>query len=841
MLTIPNSVTSIGHRAFYYCGGFTGPLTLPNSVTTIGNEAFHGCTGFTGSLTIGTGVISIGQGAFRYCAGFTSMTVYPQTPPTLGSEVFFYVPTTIPVYVLCSSMEDYQAASQWSAFTNMQCIQETLTVYDGTVTNNHIPAYIYYFDEYTKSQFVIPAANLADMTGTPISSMTFYTKGSNVPYTTVSSADVYLKEVNYTNINAFEPKASATTVYSGYLDIVSTDSGGEMTINFSTPYTYNGGNLLVGFENTEASEWKEISFYGKTVSGASVSGSNTSSLGSVQPTQQNFIPKTTFSYAPFACSRPISLAASKITSNSAMLQWTGYQDEYDLRYRKTDEWVLALSTNNQLLIDNLEPGTEYEWQVRGRDCEGSGTYTEWSATHSFTTKCVPLFVNAGNPFIEDFEGEDFAPACWENIPSGTYQWANATYQSHSSSHSAFSSWYGDIYLVLPDLELSADAESVQLSFWSYNIYPTDFAEGNNTVVLLNGNIETVLWSADEVSESWVKTTIDLTAYLGQTVSLAFKYAGDNGNGWFVDDVEVSVPVSTHWPDFNAEDYTFASQVFAFVQINEDYITEDNYEDKEIAAFVGDECRGHAYMYVFNYGDPYTIVELGICYDNSGEEVSFKLYDHAARREYDVCTPSFPVLTGEDHFELFFDDEEDLVLSFVSSNIQAIELSAGWNWISTCIEVEDPIEMLQAVEAGLGENGLMIKSSQVNTEYDSEWGWFGDLDDVGMTNEQMYAINVNAPCTLTVEGTPANPEDHTITINQGWNWIGFPSGVAISLEDAFDGFAQEGDKIKSSNAQIEYDPEWGWWGDFEMLEPGQGYMYYSASSTPRTLLFPEGAK
>ena len=93
----------------------------------------------------------------------------------------------------------------------------------------------------------------------------------------------------------------------------------------------------------------------------------------------------------------------------------------------------------------------------------------------------------------------------------------------------------------------------------------------------------------------------------------------------------------------------------------------------------------------------------------------------------------------------------------------------------------------------------------------------------------------------MEGIPANPASHTITINQGWNWIGFPSGVAISLEDAFAGFAQEGDKIKNISAQIEYDPEWGWFGDFENLEPGQGYMYYSASSTPRTLVFPAGAK
>ena len=63
-------------------------------------------------------------------------------------------------------------------------------------------------------------------------------------------------------------------------------------------------------------------------------------------------------------------------------------------------------------------------------------------------------------------------------------------------------------------------------------------------MLLNGGTETVLWSAETVSQEWVETTVDLSSYLGQTISLAFKYAGDNGNGWYVDDVEVSATPAT---------------------------------------------------------------------------------------------------------------------------------------------------------------------------------------------------------------------------------------------------------------------------------------------------------
>ena len=163
-LTIPNSVTSIGNSAFYYCTGFSGSLTLSADLTSIGNYAFFAC-GFSGSLTLPADLTSIGNYAFFGCSGFTSMNVLPETPPTLGTSAFYNIQTTIPVYVPCASLEDYQAASGWSAFTNMQC-RETLTVYEGTSTNRNVPAYIYYFDDFTRSQFVIPYYELGDMLAT---------------------------------------------------------------------------------------------------------------------------------------------------------------------------------------------------------------------------------------------------------------------------------------------------------------------------------------------------------------------------------------------------------------------------------------------------------------------------------------------------------------------------------------------------------------------------------------------------------------------------------------------------------------------------------------------------
>ena len=175
--------------------------------------------------------------------------------------------------------------------------QKNLTIHDGTVTNHYVPAYVFFFDDFSRSQFVIPAGELVDMVGELIQEMTFYTTAGNIPYTSTSIADVYLKEVDYTSISDFESTGDASFVYNGTLDFVSDGSGGgTLTITFNTPYFYTGNNLLVGIENITDEGYANIYFYGETVNGASIAGSDASSPDNVDPTQRNFLPKTTFTY-----------------------------------------------------------------------------------------------------------------------------------------------------------------------------------------------------------------------------------------------------------------------------------------------------------------------------------------------------------------------------------------------------------------------------------------------------------------------------------------------------------------------------------------------------------------
>lgn len=230
--------------------------------------------------------------------------------------------------------------------------QTTHTVYDATDANQYIPMYGYYFDNYTKSECIIPANVLEDMDGGTISAVTFYAKSVATTNPTWGNANlkVFIKEVSDLTLGgSYSGMTDATIVFEGLLDMPTTSTNGY-TITFSEGYVYNGGNLLIGVYNETKGSYNKVEWYGKSglTSGVSAYGNSSSSLGSCGYTAQAFLPKTTFTYEPAStggCAKPKNFNASDITAHTATLTWTAGDDGQN-------NWEVFVTTDSEVVPDD---------------------------------------------------------------------------------------------------------------------------------------------------------------------------------------------------------------------------------------------------------------------------------------------------------------------------------------------------------------------------------------------------------------------------------------------------------------------------------------------------------
>ena len=169
-----------------------------------------------------------------------------------------------------------------------------LTICDGTDTDGgRTPYDANWGDQYQKHEFIIPADKLADMKDLDIKNMTFYAGAEN--NNPGAEVMVFLKEVDQTTLTNFIGKEGATTVYTGEVSVA--DS--KWNIPFSTNYTYNGGNLLVGVYTTKVGAYTYCDYYGENQGDnvTAIYGRNETDLNSVAVKYtMKFIPKTTFTY-----------------------------------------------------------------------------------------------------------------------------------------------------------------------------------------------------------------------------------------------------------------------------------------------------------------------------------------------------------------------------------------------------------------------------------------------------------------------------------------------------------------------------------------------------------------
>lgn len=278
---------------------------------------------------------------------------------------------------------------------------------------------------------------------------------------------------------------------------------------------------------------------------------------------------------------------------------------------------------------------------------------------------------------------------------------------------------------------------------------------------------------------------------------------------------------------NPADFQYSMTVTAQLFLNDggNYVASTDTQD-QIAAFVDGEVRGVAS--VRDLGGGLFRANL-IVYSNegAGEKVEFRVYDSSTCNLHEETSKVFIFQSDVIHGT----PNQPISVQAPAPPAQNIAMAAGWTWISTnkvpaSNDVTNVLKTLGGVE---GTAGDIIKSQTAFSLYDAgSETWIGTLTSIepGVA----YQIKLAQSGEFQLQGPDANINT-AITLQQGWNWVGYTPQAAQSIDAALTNLstAQTNDLIKSQFGFAQYVDGIGWLGSLMQLEPGYGYLLRTAQA------------
>ena len=414
--------------------------------------------------------------------------------------------------------------------------QSSLTVADGTETNNYVPIYGYWADNFNRDQIIYPADSLTAMVGQPINSMTFYSSSASASFGSATFT-VRMAVVTQSTLTDFVNNATLTECWQGDFTV----ENGVAYIEFDSPFLYTGGNLLVDIYNTPGS-YLDCYFYGVTLSGASVQNYNYNGLPSSGGNARNFMPKTTFEYGTITCPKPTNLTIAP-NNSQATLSWTAGGTESNWIVYVDGDPVDMVSTPSYTL-NNLTSNTVYEVAVRaycGVDDTSVFVYK------TFRSQCfdyTPIPYATG--FEDDEDGE--LPNCWEAYATGTS--GSGTFPSVYDY--ATNARNGDIYFefesnsgqteiaVLPPMQ---DISSLQLTFYAACMNANFTLEvgvvGDDSVFVPVDTVALTAGAGGNWHNSYYPYTVYFDEYSGSGEHIAMRVTAPSSYTIMIDDISVT--------------------------------------------------------------------------------------------------------------------------------------------------------------------------------------------------------------------------------------------------------------------------------------------------------------
>lgn len=159
---------------------------------------------------------------------------------------------------------------------------------------------------------------------------------------------------------------------------------------------------------------------------------------------------------------------------------------------------------------------------------------------------------------------------------------------------------------------------------------------------------------------------------------------------------------------------------------------------------------------------------------------------------------------------------------------------GWKWST----------FLNTLENGTMQNAFGDAVQEIRSEYqlmynDPKYGYFGDLN--MLYSEECYKVRIKdgQNVDFIVDVTSVSNYGGEKEYHAKWNWIPYTSQLTLSPNEYFrmdDGAFQNGDRVVSKDEGFAEFNDGKWGGTLATMRPGEGYMFYNASSEKKLVSY-----
>lgn len=266
------------------------------------------------------------------------------------------------------------------------------------------------------------------------------------------------------------------------------------------------------------------------------------------------IPGTVITYTrpTLYCSRPLNLSDSAVTDVSAVLFWESNPDIYQYTYEyDVTDFVPGQGLHNEgstmdtfVHLSGLSGQSTYYFYVKGDCNNGAGSNY---ARFVFTTDCGHV---TSFPWTESFENPN-ALDCWTTLDLDNHSFSNwgrysGSSYAHSGSYSVRSGYNTNApandWLITPPVDIPASAYGYSLRWYVRGSTFSSNVSHYTVLVSTTGNAASdfvdTLYAESYGNAVVTDRSVNLDAYAGQTIYVAFIHDSQNDNSIFFDDISV---------------------------------------------------------------------------------------------------------------------------------------------------------------------------------------------------------------------------------------------------------------------------------------------------------------